>query len=171
MNCDYETIFILYIFIVYLQFSKCSADNTYQRHRHTEQQQIGNDNATANVNNDDRNADKFHTDENDSNELKNNANVPMNFCRCDANECNNHNHNHTNTNNEIDDKTMYLVLAPSPNVSNTNRNMESICGSVPSTSDGNDNPTLKQSRRRLRTPVWARSFTLQFYRKQEKTKI
>lgn len=152
---------------MYTIFQCSAANNTY--HRHSEQQQVGDDIATI-VNSEDHNACNIVAD-NISTELKTNAIVPMNF-RSETNDSSNNNIN-ANANIEIDDETMTapfnpsdMAQLPSPPLPSSNVNVAfsrtaSLC-ITSSTSDGNDNSTLKQWRRRLRTPVWARSLTLQF---------
>lgn len=161
-------IFTHAISLCILSISQRSADNRYHRHIN-EHQQVDDDNVTI-VKNDDQNASDIVTDDDDSNRLQNNANVPTNVCS-EANDSsyNNNNRNNSNANasSEIDgesaeDSLSSMAVAPTsqtPNMSAAFRRTASL-GSAPSTSDGNDNPTLKQWQRQLRTPVWARSLTL-----------
>lgn len=168
INRDFHMIFTHAISLCILSISQCSADNRYHRHI-TEHQQVDDDNVTI-VKSDDQNASNIVTADDDSNQLQNNANVPTSVCS-EANDSsyNNNNRNNINANasSEIDgepteDSLSSMAaapLSPPPNVSAAFRRTASV-GSAPSTSDGNDNPTLKQWQRRLRTPVWARSLTL-----------
>lgn len=155
------------IFSLYT-ISQCSVVKAY--HRPADQQPVDGDDNAPIVNTDEQNASNIVPDDtDDSNELKNNADVPMNMC-CDSNDSSNNNnspndsHAHANENSEIDGETMDpLLLSTSPTSSSSQPNVSisfrrpiTLCN-APSTSDGNDNPKW---RRRLRTPVWARSLTL-----------
>lgn len=164
----------------------CSVDNNHRQQPLEQQQQQQDasddlDNKSIVVNDDEEeNSSHIHVvDDDDSNELKNDVDtpthiVPSNDSTSNHNNNNivtnaNSNNNNNNNNIEIDNETMEAMTSRPTTVNVPYRRSASLCCSStattpPSTSDGNENTTLqfKQWRRRLRTPVWARSLHSKF---------